>query len=112
MGVSTNFYTVYGVKLDWHDELHAAYDEVYDHSDTPNIIADGMGGDYIILGTVLYDSGDARYGFDGGDQMKEIDLDSLAGLAAEYREQFTAKFPQFAALVATPFKLIAFAHYS
>jgi len=112
MGVSTNFYTVYGVKTEWNDEFHEAYDDVYNDEDTPNVIADGMSGEYIVLGIVLYDSGDMRWGFEKGDSFKEVELETLSNMERQYKSQFTAKFPQFSHLLDTTFKLMTFAHYS
>lgn len=112
MGVSTNFYTVFGLKTEWNDKFHEAYDDAYSDEDTPMVIADGMGGDYIVLGTVLYDSGDMRWGFEKGDSFKEIEIETLSIKEQEYKAKFIAKFPQFRGLMDAPFKLMTFAHYS
>ena len=111
MGISTHYYTVHGVNLPWNDEFTEAYDEVYDDDDTPFVLLESMCGEYIILGTTLYDSGDLRWG-DMKDTFVEIDLDTLPALESKYKQEFTAKFPEFASLVEQPFKLMTFVHYS
>lgn len=111
MGVSTNIYGVYGVKIDWDDDLNDAYDAVYDDDDTPIAILDGMCGKYIVFGTKLYDSGDFRYGMEDGDTWKDIDLGVLKNVEEAYKFVFNKKFPQFAHYMDQPFKLMIFTHY-
>ena len=113
MGISTHYYTVYGIKHEWDDQFAEVLDEVYGDSDLPNVILDGMGGEYMILGEILFDSGDLRYG-EFEDQFKEIDLKSLAKIEKKYIENFKKKFPKWHKLVARKykFKLMTFAHYS
>lgn len=110
MSVSTNFYTLHGIKLEWDGEFASAYDAVYAHQDIPSVLIDGMNGEYIILGKILYDSGDIQNGFDG-DDFKEIAVSSLAEYEESYKKKFVAKFPSFAHLVDQPFKIITIAHY-
>jgi len=111
MGVSTNFYTIYGVRTEWDSDFSEAYDEVYKDPDVPFVLMDSMGGEYFIFGIVLFNSGDMRWGFENGDAFKEIDLGALSGLETEYRQKFIPKFPQFASLIDQPFKLMTLAHY-
>ena len=112
MGVSTNFYTIYGIKIDWNEEFNEAYQEVYDDPDTPYVLSDDMGGEYIIFGEVLFNSGDDRWGFENGDQYKEIDPTDFIDIEYYYKHKFVDKFPQFKDLITHPFKLITLAHYS
>lgn len=112
MGVSTNFYTIYGLKIDWNEEFSEAYEEVYNDSDTPFVLMDGMGGEYMIFGEVLFNSGDDRWGFEHGDTFKEIHTHKLLEIQKEYTDKFYAKFPDFLHLIAPPFKLMTLAHYS
>ena len=111
MGVSTNFYTYYGIQIPWNNKFYEVYDEKYDdiHSD---IIVDGMGGNYMIFGVCLFDSGDYRWGFEDGDTFKEIDLKNLPSLEAEYKVLFKAEFPEFYHIIDQPFKLMSFVHFS
>ena len=111
MGVSTNIYAVYGVKIAYDADFAEAYDEVYDDDDTPTIIVDGMSGDYMVFGTTMYDSGDFRYGMEDGDNWKEIDIGFLTKAEEAYKWIFVNKFPQFAHYMNEPFKLIIFTHY-
>lgn len=112
MGVSTNFYTICGIKIDWNEEFHDAYDEVYNDKDTPNVLFECYGCKYIIFGKVLFNSGDARRGFEDGDSFKEIDLTKLSAIETDYKTAFANKFPQFAHLMSEPFKVMTLAHYS
>ena len=111
MGVSTNYYTVYGVKIIDNADFNEAYDDVYDDKDTPTVISDNYSGEYVILGKILYDSGDLRWG-ESGDEFVEIDLASLPDIEKAYKTAFIAKFPQFASFLDAPFKIMSFAHYS
>lgn len=111
MGISINVYTVFGVKLPWHDDFMEAYDVQYDMAQELCIIPDGMGGNYIVLGVLLYDSGDFRYGEDG-DDFKEIDVSDLAQKEIEYKEKFLKEFPNFPSLIEDPFKILVFKHYA
>jgi hypothetical protein len=112
MGISTNFYTIYGIKVDWDDAFNDAYDLVYDDEDTPFILLDCMRGEYMIFGDILFDSGDARWGFEDGDSFKEIDLNTLVDLELIYRREFLTKFPEFVYIIDRPFKLMTITHYS
>lgn len=112
MGVSTNVYTMHGTKIDWDDKFIEAYDEVYDDKDTPIVLLDGMGGDYIVFGTTLFDSGVMRWGLEGGDTFKEFELEQLHELETTYKTEFKTKFPEFAHLMDVPFKIMSFVHYS
>ena len=111
MGISTHYYTFHGVKLPCNDEFTEAYDEVYDDDDTPLVLLESMCGAYIVLGNTLYDSGDLRWS-EVKDTFVEIDLDTLPALESKYKQEFIAKFPEFASLVEQPFKLMTFVHYS
>jgi hypothetical protein len=115
MGINTYFYTIYGVKTEWHDEFHNDYFEYYDHGNVelPWVLVDGMGGKYLIFGTPLFTSGNLRWGFEEGDFYKEFDLQSLNELEVKYREEFGKKFPNYTHLLGSDtFKLISIIHYS
>ena len=117
MGVSMRIFTVYGVKhAGFFEKLSEAMEKYYDSKNrfpTPHIIMDGMDGEYTILGPILYNSGDERWGWEGGDEFKEIPLDQLDVLWLEYKKEFVAKYPEFSKFV-TDFvpRLITFKHYS
>lgn len=112
MGINTHYYTVHGIHLnEFPEDFWEAYDEVYDDEDTPFVIVDGYSGNYMILGTPLFDSGDLRFN-EIEDVFVEIDLDALPQYEKAYREKFTTKFPQFSHLLDEPFKLMTLVHYS
>jgi hypothetical protein len=113
MGVSTNFYTIYGIKIDeYPNDFSEAYDDVYDDDDTPFVLMDGMCGEYMIFGEILFDSGDLRWGFENGDAFKSINLEDLADTEKDYKEQFIKKFPQFSHYMDGKFQLMTLAHFS
>jgi len=111
MGISTHVYTVYGVKHPYSSEFSEAQeiDDLYKLT-SEVAISDGMGGEYLIIGKILFDSGDARWESLSG--FVEIDPANL-GLA---KEEASAKFieimPEFAHLLNAPWRLMTFAHYS
>ena len=112
MGISTHFYTVWGIHLEWGDDVKqfVENDDIYSCS-APWVLVDGMGGDYIILGKCLFDSGDIRYGADR-DTFVEVDTGSLPALEQEYKEAFVKMYPDYAHFVDEPFKLMTLSHYS
>ena len=114
MGVSTNIYGYYGVKIAWDDELWDIFDsmEMSDRgNDIPEYLADCMGGEYILLGNRLYDSGDYRYYFEEGEQYKEIDVSMFEQMETTYKTKFRELFPQFSHYMGQPFRLIMLFHY-
>lgn len=107
MGISVNYYTIYGVKLAWNKEFNETLEELgYGHNETPFVLKDVMSGKYIILGKVLHEWDEY------GDCFSEIDIDSLSDYEEQYRQEFVAKFPEFATLLDHPFKLMTLVHYS
>ena len=78
MGINSHYYTVYGVHMDWDEDFQDEYDQVYDDVGKAgvDVIVDGMCGEYIVVGKILFDSGDLRYS-DYKDTFVKIDLDSL-----------------------------------
>ena len=113
MGIDTNFYTIYGAKIDWNDEFHEADDEVYNDSDTPWVLLDSMSGEYMIFGQLLFDSGSMRWGFEDGQQYTELSLYNLGGVAEQYCWNFAQKFPKFRDLIKPEdFKIMSLVHFS
>lgn len=115
MGINTHYYTVYGVKIDdYPTDFAEAYDEVYDdvkYNEDMAIIADGMGGDYMVFGKILFDSGDLRWG-DLEDVHSDIDLNKLSEYKEKCVEQFMNYFPSFGHYMDHEWKLMTFVHYS
>ena len=112
MGTSTHVYAVYGVKIPWDPDFCDAHEEVYDDADLPDLVFDGMSGEYVVVGKILFDSGDFRWGFEKGDVAKVIDPTKLPEIEQEYKEQFKRKFPSFSSIVDQPFSLHVFLHWS
>jgi hypothetical protein len=115
MGVSTHIYAYLGVKIAWDDALWDIFDS-WEMSgrdnEIPEYLADDMDGKYIVLGRRLYNSGNARYGFEHGDYHKDIDTSQFPEQEALYKSQFRVMFPQFAHYMDPPFKLLMFSHWS
>ena len=113
MGISTNYYTVYGIKYGYDDvpeDFMEHFDDIGYGKGMPTAIVDGMSGEYIIFGTILFDSGDLRYG-DINDEYVEIDLNGLNAIKLKYQQEFLDKYPKWEHLVQKEFKLMTFAHY-
>jgi hypothetical protein len=116
MGISTNYYTVYGVHFpktteDMWEMDEEVYEKLEDNDDVA-VIQDGMGGTYTIIGKILFDSGDLRWD-DGGDTYAEIHISALY----DYREKAIAAFREnmnskWWPLLDGEWKLMTFAHYS
>jgi len=82
MSVQINQYLVYGTKLDyekyggeeWYDKFYPYYDNAFKgihHHDGICVIDDGMNGEYIVVGRVLYKTGNYQF-FEGA-----IPIDNL-----------------------------------
>lgn len=111
MGISTNFYTVFGFKIDEVDEDFM--EDHYEHGEDLFVLLDGMGGEYTIFGIKLFDSGDMRYGFEDGDCYIETDISTLLDRKYEYINKFTKIFPEYKSyLLGKDWKIITMAHIS
>ena len=125
MGINIHVYTVYGVKLPWDDAFYEAYEEIeealcdeFGYSKPKpadrqiEAVMDSMSGEYMILGPILYDSGDFRYCEDMNNY-QEIDIDGLESMQRMYKENFGRLYPEHHHLIVhKDFKLINFIHYS
>jgi len=125
MGINTHVYTVYGVRLDWNDDFYEAYEEIeealldeFGYNKRPpedrqvEAVIDCMGGEYMVLGPILYDSGDFRY-CEGMNNYQEIEEVGLFGKWLEYKKKFTKLYPEHVHLLEGKLvKLMNFIHYS
>ena len=110
MGVNINSYVVYGVKLNRYDDNFSDKFNEVDNTG-PTCILDGMCGEWMVFGKILFDSGDARHGFENGDEFKTLDLGALAEIEHQYRREFAESYPEFVHLIEEPFRLHAFLYY-
>ncbi len=112
MGISTNYYTFYGVKLSYPEDKEFT-DALYDKSSSKfDYVLDGMSGEYFLLGKILFDSGDLRWN-EFEDVWKPIPLDKLSEIDKSWREGFLEDFPDHADLIeGKASELFTFAHYS
>jgi len=126
MGINTHVYTVYGVRLDWDDAFYEAYEEVeealLDEFGWGNpqeagrqieAVMDCMGGEYMILGPILYDSGDFRYCEDMNNY-QEIGIEGAPLLVwLDYVALFKRLYPSHVHLIeCVEPKLINLIHYT
>jgi hypothetical protein len=125
MGINMHVYTVYGVKLPWNDAFYEAYEEIEEAlldefgwgkpqpADRQiEVIMDAMMGEYMVLGTRLYDSGDFRY-CDDMNNYQEISIDGLHVDWLDYKEKFARLYPNHVHLLeGIEPKMINLIHYS
>lgn len=114
MGINTHYYTVYGVKIDYNDDLGEALDEVWDElqkEDDLAIIADAMGGEYMVIGKILFDSGDLRFN-DFKDSFEVISNGELPIYRIDVTNAFSRLFHKFTDLLDGDWNLMTFVHYS
>jgi hypothetical protein len=111
MGIDVHVYTVYGVQIPMNEELMDHYDDIYNEC-TADMIIDGMGGEYIILGRILFNSPNFRWNDGDGDVRKDILPEELPEIEREYRMDFARWFPDFTHLLEDRFRLMTLTHYS
>jgi hypothetical protein len=111
MGIDVHVYTIYGVKTEWNDALVDDLDDVYEKCPL-DIVLDGMGGNYMVLGKQLFGSPNFRWNDGDGDAFTEITIEQLSEIEAEYRQEFAKWFPAHVELLNQPFKILSFTHYS
>lgn len=120
MGINTHYYTFFGTKHPFYlngkkhtEEDDAFHDALYDGNYSGfDHVSDGMGGEYLLLGRKLFDSGDLRWN-DIEDTWVDIELDKLPQIDVEWRNAFREVFPQYAYLIENvTSKLITFMHLS
>jgi hypothetical protein len=125
MGINTHCYCYWGVKTIWSEEFSDANEEMYEATvakhghgkpfpadSEVDYMSDDMGGEYMVFGVQLWDSGDARWGEMVNETQTEINGEILETWRAEYIEHFKSLHPDLVHLVDVPWKLINFVHYS
>ncbi len=118
MGINTHYYTVYGKRIDSYDDelsdaLYGEGDlyETVEENEHLNIIMDGMGGDYMVIGKILFDSGDLRWS-EIKDTFVEIDLDALPELRESATQEMKNILPAFVHYLDGDWKIMTFMHLS
>lgn len=114
MGISTRYYTFYGVKAPYPQGDDIFVETLYERDRSKfDHVLDAMSGDYLLLGKALFKSHDLRWDDFDGDDWKTIPLDSLAEYDKVWREGFLEDFPDHAHLIEGKVsELFTFAHYS
>ena len=113
MGVDINMYTFWGIRVPTYDEEFVEkYEEKYGYSNRSKSggIFDGMSGEYMVLGCILFDSGNIRYG-ELHEGFMQQDIRTIPALEEDYREKFLEDFPEYAYLLSEPFQIISFTHF-
>ena len=115
MGINTHYYTVYGIKHpEYTNELSETLDEKYDELEANpdvDVIADGMGGQYTIIGKILFDSGDLRYN-DIEDTFVEINPAHLKMYKVKATNAFNELLPDLKHMTEGEWKLMTLVHYT
>ena len=110
MGISTHVYTVYGVNLPYDDNFTDFFYEGDACEKIEGVITDGMGGEYMVLGAILFDSGDARW--EPLEGFEEIDISSLDAKWSDFSAKFSDVAVEWGHLLNGKPKLMTFVHYS
>lgn len=125
MGINVHVYSIYGVRTEWNDEFYEAYEAVeeancdqYGYNNAPahtqvDVLMDGMGGEYMVFGVELYDSGDSRWGEMVNSNEVEINDDILEKMRTKYMNNFKRLYPDYCEwLDLKPWRLVNLVHYS
>ncbi len=128
MGVNLNVYGIFGIKsldrevydkINYINDLEYAEDEptadmsekILKASELLNIchfIQDGYCGEYSIIGTKIYSSGDFRYGWDEAENNETFSIQELLDL--EIKQKELLKY--FGIEIDEPFHFFGIKHYS
>jgi hypothetical protein len=118
MGINTHYYTVYGIKIssyddDLSDAMYGEGDlyETVEKNENLDIIMDGMGGDYMVIGKILFDSGDLRWS-EIKDTFVEIDMSNLTDIRLSAMQEMQKLFPDFSHYLDGDWKIMTFMHLS
>lgn len=109
MGVDITAYTVYGVKIDYYSDFCDAY---YEDDDVncemqEYVVADGMGGQYIVLGAKLFHG--CAYDDEG---FEIINISALQEKKEEVILAFKKHMPEYVHLLDGEWQILAFMRYS
>src|SRR6056297_1102416 len=100
MGINVHVYSIYGVRTEWNEPFSDAFEAVeeanidtYGYNKSPadaqvEVLMDGMGGEYMVFGVELYDSGDGRWGEMVNSNEVDIYPEKMDTLKHEYMEKF------------------------
>lgn len=109
MGINTHYYTILGHKIDTYDSdfVEEMCQNEVDH------LADGMSGEYVIVGKTIGVSHDFRWEDGDGDNFITIDPKSLSEWEKTYKDDFRKKMAEeYHHLMDNEFKLYVILHYS
>ena len=114
MGINIHVYSYWGVRTEWNKDVSERQDELYDlDQDDVDFLSDGMSGEYMVFGVMLYDSGDSRWGEMINSNEVEINDAILETMRTEYMSKFKTLYPdQYEWLAQKPWRLVNLVHYS
>ncbi len=104
MGVDTTVYTIHGIRIPYDDKLT---DILYERDSLNEYyIADGMNGEYIIIGAILTSFDQYSEGFE------EIDISSFGDRRAKVIRKFKEEMPELVQRIDTEWSLFSFIHFA
>jgi hypothetical protein len=112
MSVYKYFYVVYGIKAKFDEDFVEEYYKKEDQCKDLGIIIDGMNGDYIVFGDILFSNGDVEREGDVFEEFKITNLSSLDRCSFAYRKRFAKVFPDHLYRIVSKFNLLTFVHYT
>lgn len=118
MGINTHYYTVYGRKIVSYDnELSEALygeDDLYEtveENGQLDIIMDSMGGGYMVIGKILFDSGDLRWS-EIKDTFITVDMSKLTDIRLGAVQEMQRLLPEFSHYLDGEWAIMTFMHLS
>ena len=125
LGINVHVYSIYGVRTEWNESFSDAFEEVedrnieqYGYGKEPadaqaEVLMDGMGGEYMVFGVELYDSGDGRWGEMVNSNEVDVSHNVLDQMRWDYMSKFKRLYPDhFEWLNSKPWRLVNLVHYS
>jgi hypothetical protein len=118
MGINTHYYTVYGKRINSYDDelseaLYGKGDlyETVEENEQLDIIMDGMGGNYMVVGKILFDSGDLRWN-KIKDTFVTVDLSKLTDIRLGAVQEMQRLLPEFSHYLDGEWAIMTFMHLS
>jgi hypothetical protein len=106
------FYVVYGVKVAFDDDFVDEYYKKEEQCKDLGIIIDGMSGEYVVFGDILFSNGDIEREGDAFDEFKIVNPSTLTRNSHNYRAKFAKVFPDYTHMIVSKFQLLMFVHYT
>lgn len=114
MGIDINFYMVFGTRVSCKENegLIEKFEALTENGGKPiDYLLDFRKGEWLILGTILADSGNLRYG-DFKDDFVSKKISELVHLENAYKMNFLKHFPEHYDAVRPHFEIMFVAQYT